>query len=73
LVANRRERPAGERAPRTWPRNQSTTQWGAIYPGAPIPITRPASVSPPRGDGDAAERVAATHISTFQRAIRELI
>jgi DNA-binding GntR family transcriptional regulator len=26
-----------------------------------------------RGDGDAAERVAATHISTFQRAIRELI
>ena len=26
-----------------------------------------------RADGDAAERVAATHISTFQRAIRELI
>jgi DNA-binding GntR family transcriptional regulator len=26
-----------------------------------------------RGDGDAAERVAATHISTFERAIRELI
>jgi DNA-binding GntR family transcriptional regulator len=26
-----------------------------------------------RGDGDTAERVAATHISTFQRAIRELI
>ncbi len=25
------------------------------------------------GDGDAAERVAATHISTFERAIRELI
>jgi DNA-binding GntR family transcriptional regulator len=26
-----------------------------------------------RGDGDAAERVAATHITTFERAIRELI
>jgi DNA-binding GntR family transcriptional regulator len=26
-----------------------------------------------RGDGDAAEQVAATHISTFERAIRELI